>query len=250
MNVRGFTLVEVLITIGVMVVLIAILLTSLSGARDAGETSASVSNLRQCGILILSSAATEDDTFPLGSRGTILYDSRGAPSAEVRLNGTVTTAMSWFSQSVGWNLILTAKGVALSTVWCSPRRGMEHRPFPMTPELGEADYALTHTVMADPAYFEIGNEQSAGSCRAVRVAEVLYPSQKGMLFERPDRIVRGKKLDFLSYLKLRHPTAFVDGHVDTPEFAGTKSYVGNSLAGTEKGYPVLTTQGGARGRDF
>jgi prepilin-type N-terminal cleavage/methylation domain-containing protein/prepilin-type processing-associated H-X9-DG protein len=61
---RGFTLIEVLVVIGVIAVLIGILLPALGQARKAGRTVVCLSNQRQIGIALMGYAAEFKDWIP------------------------------------------------------------------------------------------------------------------------------------------------------------------------------------------
>ncbi len=60
---RGFTIVELLVVIGVIVVLAGILLPALVGARKTGQMAASMSNMKQIGIWMQQYAADNRETI-------------------------------------------------------------------------------------------------------------------------------------------------------------------------------------------
>lgn len=66
---KAFTLVELLVVIGIIAVLVAILLPSLARARQAALTAACLSNLRQIGLGIQMYANDNRDYYPSTGRG-------------------------------------------------------------------------------------------------------------------------------------------------------------------------------------
>ena len=72
---RGFSLVELLVAIGIIAVLIAILLPTLSRAREQARRAQCLSNLRQVHAAFLFYANTSGDQIPIGFRRTKQFNS-------------------------------------------------------------------------------------------------------------------------------------------------------------------------------
>ena len=63
---RGFTLVELLVVIGIIALLVGILLPSLNKARDAAKKTACLANLRSLGQLVTLYANQSKGQIPIG----------------------------------------------------------------------------------------------------------------------------------------------------------------------------------------
>lgn len=244
---RGFTLVEVLVTIVIITTVLALAVGLLAKMRSQSRSLASMSNLRSHAQIL--TMYTDD------ARGVFPYFTKTGMFSQVLEGGGVTTPpISYFDAHRTWHVALADdyySGNARSRQFFSPRYRENSAYWPIY-----TSYHYPCTFIADPAYFDERTRTGPAQYRPVNMAQVQFPSAKTVLVEtwHPPTAQDGRQVQQQGYA-----SAFVDGSVHDVSWRERRS-------GYQKGDgwlflpfgavhftdspPMLHTIGGASGRDI
>lgn len=237
-SVRGFTVVEVLVTIAIVAVLAAILVPVLAGARDSSAVSRSLSAQRQLVASRDVYGRQHADFFPHFST----LDNIGGP---VRMRG-MTIMTGYFRAHMAFWLAAVGphdEGLINLAMWPPVGQGPAMTDQERANGIHHSVFYLSATVAADPAVFD-GSHDGASAAeprllRGVRWAEMRFPSAKGLFLDFS--MIRGEGRD-------RYVAAFGDGSAaEIPGGASPEPIVAQPYGGPLS--VVMSTRGGIRGRD-
>ncbi len=120
---RGFTLVELLVVIGIIAVLIGILLPALNSARRSAATVACLSNLRQLAYAFQMYAGSNRNALPVIRQDNPDFNNIPGNTA----NGEKVTNVYWTDQLLPYAM----PGFKTIFAWTSPEDGVRYKKSPL-----------------------------------------------------------------------------------------------------------------------
>ncbi|MFG0241258.1 MAG: type II secretion system protein [Phycisphaerales bacterium JB054] len=217
---RGFSLIELLVSIGVIMVLLGLALPAMHNARRTANSVTQLKSIQQAGDLLAMFAESNHGRFPLYGEDQ-------------------------FDATAEWFQPLLAAGYLESTDLLDPRSAKMDLRVP---------FAMSASLCSDATYYrpEAGPypDESNRPVAPIRTDQMQFPSSKGVLFTW--RI--GYPVDTVHVawccvdLTLVAPIAFGDGSAE--RLAVEDCYVSAPMRIQElAGVPVFTTWHGVLGRD-
>lgn len=166
----AFTLVELLVVIGIVAVILSIALPALGASAQSAQRLKSLSNVRQLATAIFLYAEGSDGMFPATEEGR-LY-----PAAD-----GVWASYPYWQVNRTWSGVITNElpyeaNVDIYLSPRSPRRDVVGARWP-------SSYMYSTSFVGDPGLWVDGAAADGSLERAQRVASVRYPSQKGLLWD-------------------------------------------------------------------
>jgi competence protein ComGC len=213
---EGFTLIEMLIVIGTVMILIGLLIPGLAKARSSAKDIVMASQSRSNASLVSVYSASHRDLFPCMSE-------------------TVGDGM------LMWDTALVRAGVIDSESETDPAGMKAH---------GLTRFAMSAAMCCEPGRMVPGAAEPLHQARTVTITQsaVWFPSEKGMLVQW--LYVEGDEHRFWTYsvhLPPRSPIAMCDGSVIAAKCVDFR--LEHDFFEHWVGHPVLSTWNGVNGRD-
>lgn len=268
---RGFTLIELMVTIGIIALLIAISLPALRGANISAKRTKAMANLRSTAQQF-DTSANDEGHYPFrapGEQPPGMDDGNNTPSQSLIVRWwpgqSVIATSNHFDHENLWPSILVPEISDWPTYyenWISPGRPSDlpeqedmlagpHREFDPT-QLVSIRYS--NSFVARPETWnaaERGTIDRLGSLRPVSPHEVTFTSSKVMLWDGHLAYLGADLPEQRDgHFDSETPMAFADGHADMKNPLEASEPVNNPLNDARPQKTLTDTKDGVHGRDY
>lgn len=254
---RAFSLIELLIAIGVIGLLISLSLPALAKARVLARQTKGLANVRSVGMTF-SQYAGEYRCYPFiepgapiqGPHGTIPVPEGMIGTRWINPNSMVITSdpfeMEWMWAGPVSRFVDPEKNYP---IWVSP--GLPER-FPEGDDLESREQIslrLSNAFIAKPELFGENPKDDPKMIAPVKPEDVLTPSGKVMLFDAHVAYYTKRPPIVDSHYDAPAPMVFADGHGDAKDPVQAKESVPNIMR-ENRNIKLHSTKNGIKGQDY
>lgn len=240
----GWSLIELLVVIGILAIILSIALPALSKARWTARRTKSEVNARTLVMAILTYADTHQERFPFGELDTVYP----ATSRDDFIGFN-----SWYENYRMW------PGVIYDTLPFDENADVYHSPLGTYPG-GKArawptSYFYSSTFTGDPRIWTPGFVADPTFLRATTLSEVVNPSGKALVWDNElgiGREVETSNMFVPMPQSIAIPVGFVDASVRSKRLDESHEPVTGTISGGPSipGARLCNTANGVRGTDY
>jgi len=176
----GFSMVELLVVIGVVAILMSFVLPALGGARMSSRRVVWLSNARQIGIAVMEYATTNREYPPVFYPPVpAIYP--GDEPFEPVIAGRRGRGF-WFDHQADYHFALSP---AMNANVLHALPGRQHTPVVIAgvPTHVTSDYWLTETLYAEPSFWDRFTQRGPEQWKPQRLVDIRFPSSKGLVYQ-------------------------------------------------------------------
>lgn len=227
---RGFSLIELLVSIGIIGILLALVLPALAGARAAARETVALANGRTLG-LSFQTYTDQYKAYPFRSPGTPLDDSGDFPAPPLPADllavrwwptGTIVATSSVWTLAHLWPGLLSevAPWPENYATWVSPGRSKElpvaKDPFSDDDEeempFADTSWRYSNSFIGSPKLWQDGATADPKMLKAIAPHEVQFPAQKVLCWDADITYVPKEPKMVGDHYAWPTPMLFADGH--------------------------------------